>query len=145
MHFLTVCLNPTLQKTIVLDELHENRVNRSDEYYFDASGKGVNVSRVLTQLGEPVVHLTQADGMYRNQFISLAATDGITVVPVASRSEIRFCYTLLNRHNHTSTEIVEESMPVESNTETRIRQKYRELLPESHTIIISGSKAAGSG
>lgn len=143
MPFLTVCLNPTLQKTIVLDELHENGVNRSSEYYIDASGKGINVSRVLTRLGEHTVHLTQAGGIYRNQFISLATSDGITVAPVASHSEIRFCYTLINRRNHTSTEIVEESPPVDPNTESRIRQKYRELLPESHTVIISGSKAAG--
>ncbi len=34
---LTVCLNPVLQKTLVLPKLVENQVNRSKEYYFDIS------------------------------------------------------------------------------------------------------------
>ncbi|MBN1760603.1 MAG: hypothetical protein JW863_19905 [Chitinispirillaceae bacterium] len=143
MYFLTVCLNPTLQKTIILNDLQENEVNRSSEYYFDASGKGINVSRVLAQSGERTIHLTQAGGVYLDRFVSLANKDGITVEPVESYSEIRFCYTLLNRRNHTATEIVEESLAVEAKTETRVMRKFRQLLPDCHTVILSGSRAEG--
>ncbi len=63
--FLTVCLNPTLQKTIVLQKLLEDEVNRTNEHFLDASRKGINVSRVLTQLGAEVIHLTQVGGRNR--------------------------------------------------------------------------------
>lgn len=141
--FLTVCLNPTLQKTFVFKELYENEVNRCPEHYLDASGKGINVSRVLLQLKQEVIHLTQAGGRNRELFLSLAKRDNIDCQTVESGSEIRTCYTLLNRNKQTTTEIIEESMPVQPDTETQIFRKYLELLPDAHTIIISGTKAPG--
>ena len=142
-YFLTICLNPTLQKTIVLNRLWENEVNRSDEYYLDASGKGINVTRVLNQLGEEVIHLTQAGGSNRELFLSFVKKDNLTCSWVESEAEIRFCYTLLNKEKHTTTEIIEEAETVGKETETKIYQEYLRLLPESHTVIISGTKAPG--
>jgi 1-phosphofructokinase family hexose kinase len=142
-YFLTVCLNPVVQKTIVLPELRDNEVNRSSEYYMDASGKGIIVSRVLVQLGEPVIHLTQAGGWNRELFLSMAEKDGIKVHDVGSGSEIRFCYTLIDMLNRTSTEIVEEAVDVGEGTEKAVLQAYEKLLPDAHTVIISGTKAGG--
>jgi len=68
-YFLTICLNPVLQKTLVLPHLHEDRVNRCREYYFDVAGKGIFVSKVLMQLGEKTVHLTQAGGRFKMPFL----------------------------------------------------------------------------
>lgn len=143
MFFLTVCLNPTLQKIIILQDLHENEVNRSSDYYLDASGKGVNVSRVLVQLGEQSLHLTQAGGSNRDLFLRCAKEEGIDIEFVESNSEIRYCYTLCSIRKHTSTEIVEESLSVEAGTEKRLWRKFRNVLPGCHTLIISGTKAAG--
>jgi tagatose 6-phosphate kinase len=141
--FLTVCLNPTLQKTFVLKQLLENEVNRSKEHYLDASGKGINVSRVLTQLGAQVIHLTQAGGRNRELFLDLAAKDQIQCQWVESQTEIRFCYTLLNQEKHTTTEVIEEAEPTGADTEERIYQAYQKLLPSCRTVIISGTKAPG--
>ena len=69
---LTLCLNPVLQKTIVFSmNLEKNCVNRAKSHLFDVSGKGVNVSRVLTQLGIPVLHITQIGGDFSNLFKKL--------------------------------------------------------------------------
>lgn len=142
LSFLTVCLNPTLQKTIVLKNLWENEVNRSGEYYLDASGKGVNVSRVLVQLGENVIHLTQAGGRNKNLFLDLAGKDRVICRTVDSHSDIRFCYTLLNQEKRTTTEIVEEAEGVDAGTEKAVYREFLNLLPGCHTVIVSGSKAA---
>jgi len=141
--FLCICLNPVIQKTIILPQLNENEVNRSHEYYTDASGKGVNASRVLTQLGEQVVHLTQLGGRFRDYFLSMAEDDRLNIEWVESFSEIRGCYTLISQAERTSTEIVEEAQPVEKGTEARIMQLFKKRLPDFDTIIISGTKAAG--
>lgn len=89
--FLVVCLNPTIQKTVFLPGLRENEVNRADSHFTDASGKGVNVARVLCQLGENAVHLTHAGGRFRPLFIELAEQSGMRIEAVAVRSEVRFC------------------------------------------------------
>lgn len=141
--FLVVCLNPTIQKTVFLPFLRENEVNRAETHFTDASGKGVNVARVLGQLGEKAVHLTHAGGRFRGLFTGLAEQSGAPVEAVPVRGEIRFCYTLLNQAAGTTTEIVEESEPVEAEAEPAVLAAFRRLLPEVHTVILTGSKAAG--
>lgn len=142
-YFLSICLNPVIQKTIVVQGLRENHVNRSKEYFTDSSGKGVNVSRVLMQCKENILHLTQAGGRNRKLFLEMLAKETIPVRWANSDSEIRFCYTLFDKDRHTSTEIVEEAVPVSPGTEKRVKKLFTRLLPGSHTVIISGTKAAG--
>lgn len=142
-YYLSICLNPVMQKIIVLPGLVENEVNRSKEYYFEVSGKGIIVCRVLAQLKEKAIHLTQLGGIYKNFFLKKAKHDRINIYYVNSKSEIRLCYTILNNKNNSTTEIVEESEPVDKDTEQKIYKKFINLLPSCHTLIISGTKAAG--
>lgn len=140
--FLVVCLNPTIQKTIILNELIEDEVNRSTEYRTDASGKGINVTRVLAQLGTASVHLTQS-GYGSDYFIKLSNKDNLNLVTAANTSPIRTCTTLINNKRKTVTEIVEESFPVDEGTGILIMDLYNELLANTSNVVISGSKASG--
>ncbi|MDR3334883.1 MAG: PfkB family carbohydrate kinase [Treponema sp.] len=141
--FLTVCMNPTLQKTLCFSALIPDTVNRTGTHQVDASGKGVNVSRVLTQLGKPCLHLTQLGGSLRPLFLDLCEQDGVALEWVESRSPIRFCYTLINDADESITELVEEAEPVEGETETRLLEAYTRLLPGYEGVIISGTMAPG--
>lgn len=141
--FLTVCLNPTLQKTFTLPQLRLGEVNRASSHRLDASGKGVNVSRVLAQLGAPVIHLCQTGGKNQQLFLDMAVSDGFVVEHVDSGCDIRSCYTLLDSAVHSATEVVEEGNTVAPSTESALREKFSQLLAGCHTVIISGSKAPG--
>jgi 1-phosphofructokinase/tagatose 6-phosphate kinase len=159
MAFLTVCLNPTLQKTLRFSSIYPGTVNRTGFHRLDASGKGINVTRVLTQLGKKVLHLTQLGGIMRPLFLSLCEQDDYSVQWVESESEIRFCYTLLSGtestlsdgdgalpDGSTVTELIEESEPVHAGTEERLLEKFDDILAsasELNWLIISGTKAAG--
>jgi 1-phosphofructokinase/tagatose 6-phosphate kinase len=145
--FLTVCLNPTLQKTLRFPSVAANAVNRTADHRLDASGKGINVTRVLTQLGKRAVHLTQLGGVLRPLFLSLCEQDGLSVDWVESESPIRFCYTLLTHSDSGVTELIEESEQVAAGTEERLLERFDSLLGDSSlnlkSLIISGTKAAG--
>jgi 1-phosphofructokinase/tagatose 6-phosphate kinase len=141
--FLTVCMNPSLQKTLRFSSLARDRINRTENHRLDASGKGVNVSRVLTQLGKTNGHITQLGGILRPLFLDLCAQDKLSLEWVESGSSIRFCYTLLDDADHSVTELVEESQPVTPGTEERLMAAYTRLLPAYETVIISGAKAGG--
>lgn len=52
---LTLTLNPSVDISYPLDELHINTVNRIQDVSKTAGGKGLNVTRVLSQLNEHVV------------------------------------------------------------------------------------------
>ncbi|MCL2180999.1 MAG: PfkB family carbohydrate kinase [Treponema sp.] len=149
MSFLTICLNPTIQKTLRFNSLTPGDVNRASSHRVDVSGKGINVTRVLTQLGKKAVHLTHLGGVMRPLFLSLCEQDGLCVEWVESGSQIRFCYTVINDDNSDVTELIEESEPVAAETEKLLLEKFDTLL-SSHSahqipdcIIISGTKAAG--
>ncbi|MCL2319847.1 MAG: PfkB family carbohydrate kinase [Treponema sp.] len=141
--FLTVCMNPTLQKTLVFPGLIRDTVNRTGEYRLDASGKGINVSRVLTQLGKDCCHLTQLGGVLRPLFLELCARDGLRVEWVESASPIRFCYTLLDRSEKSVTELVEESERVGEGTGKLLLEAFSRLVSGCSVVIVSGTKAAG--
>jgi 1-phosphofructokinase family hexose kinase len=141
--FLTIGLNPVIQRTYLLPKLVEDSVNRCEGYRVDASGKGINVTRVLHQLGDSVVHLTHLGGRQREYFLAMTHLDELEIEWVDSQSEIRTCCTLLNQLRHTSTEIVEEAEPVGKGTEDRLRDRYLELCKKSHIVIISGTAAPG--
>ena len=84
--YLAVCLNPVIQKTLVFTSLAKGEVNRTSEYRVDASGKGINVARVLGQLGRPAIHLSQLGGPTRDWFLALCAADSLNARWVDSGS-----------------------------------------------------------
>jgi len=146
MSFLTVCLNPTLQKTLRFSSIYPGTVNRTGVHRLDASGKGINVTRVLTQLGKKAVHLTQLGGGMRSLFLSLCEQDGLSLRWVESESQIRFCYTLLSDADGAVTELIEESEPVSAGTEERLLEEFDDILARTadlNRVIISGTKAVG--
>ena len=141
--FLCVCLNPVIQKTLVFSRLIPGEVNRATLHRVDASGKGVNVARVLAQTGRRSILLTQAGGVNREWFLSMCADGGFELRTVDSGSEIRFCYTAIDEASGDATELVEESEPVGAKTGDGILAAFKACLPECRAVIISGTRAAG--
>lgn len=149
---LTVCPNPTLQKTLELSKFRKGNINRTVSHRIDASGKGVNVSRVLAQLGMDVTHITQLGGRNKQWFMKLLAQaeekEQFTLEWVHTNSEIRFCYTVLEKKSNNvyeTTEIIEESERVFFQTEEKLRDIFMNLCKKEtcEALIISGSKAKG--
>jgi 1-phosphofructokinase/tagatose 6-phosphate kinase len=143
--FLSVCLNPNFQKTLCFPAVHPGRVNRAVLNRLEVSGKGVNVTRVLSQLGKTAVHLTGLGGDFRELFLRLCEKDRLDIRWVDSGSSIRFCHTVISGEGagRTITELVEEGDHVAGGTEERLLEKYRELLPAAAVVIFSGTKAQG--
>ena len=141
--FLTVCMNPTIQKILVFDDLVSDTVNRTNKYRMDPSGKGINVSRVLKQLGKDAVHLCQLGGELRPLFLDLCEAEDIKIKWVESNSPIRFCYTVINKNDKSVTELVEESHKVDEGTGKRLLDEYSKIIGDFSTVTISGTMAAG--
>lgn len=142
-YHLVICLNPTLQRTLSFATVVPGQVNRTMSNREDASGKGVNVTRILTELGEQALHLTQSGGMSGSRFLALCSQDGVPVQSVDTPAGVRTCYTLLDEARHQTTELVEPGVEVDAGTEERLREAFSAALPDAHTVVISGSKAPG--
>lgn len=145
---ITLCLNPVIQKTLLFDELKVAEVNRTSISEWDASGKGVNVSRVLSQLGTECLYISQSGGDFTNWFIELLDRDRIPRVLVETSANIRFCFTIVDSKE--TTELVEEGNKVESEVEKGIKRQIEVLLKEHRSgihkiscFVITGTKAPG--
>jgi 1-phosphofructokinase family hexose kinase len=140
--FLSVCLNPTFQRTVRISNLEIGEVTRAQSVQLDIAGKGVNTTRVLSQLGAPVRHLTHlGDG--KELLLNLCGAEGLELIWAQSNSPIRTCITLLDDETRSTTEMVEPTEPLDKSTVQTIRNLYEEELNRADWVILSGSKAPG--
>ena len=138
-NILVVCLNPTFQITLKYNEVIKGEVNRTSTYSLDASGKGVNVARVLTELGAKASLLTHIGGVRKEEFLSLAK--GLEIIHTDSNSNIRTCISVLD--SSSTTEYVQEAEAVSAETEAKINKIYEKILPEYDAVIFTGTKTPG--
>lgn len=141
--FLCVCLNPVIQKTLVFARLERGEVNRTAAYRTDIAGKGLIPTRVLGQLGEKAIHLTQLGGPTRGWFLSMAADEGLAIEWVESGAPIRVCTTVIELEAGEATELVEEALPVAAGTSALVMERFASLLPLVDVVMLSGTVAAG--
>lgn len=86
---LTLTLNPALDLSVSLGRLVPGEVNRTRETHLAAAGKGVNVARVLVELGHEVSVSgflgADNDGPFLRAFEALAVEDAFIRVPGETR------------------------------------------------------------
>ncbi len=141
---LCICLNPTLQRTIVFSGWKRGEVNRAEAGRLDASGKGVNTARIIHQYEDKrfdSIHLTHAGGPEAGLFLRYCESDGLTVEAVEGGS-VRTCTTLID-NDGTVTELIEPSVPVDRSAAAELKRRFSALLPGSSAVVISGSAAPG--
>ena len=73
----TVTLNPAVDYLLYLPEMRIGEIQRSDREIFDFSGKGINVSKVLTELGVETTALGFLAGFTGRAISEALAEDGV--------------------------------------------------------------------
>jgi tagatose 6-phosphate kinase len=124
---------------MVFDHLRLDAVNRAVEVIETASGKSLNVARVLHQLGEEAIatgFVGGESGKFIREDLDRAGIphDLVTVTP-----KTRTCVTILDRATSQTTELVEESKEVDKPAWGKLRSRLAELLPRAKVMILSGS------
>ncbi|KKO52213.1 1-phosphofructokinase family hexose kinase [Paenibacillus sp. DMB20] len=141
---VTVTLNAAIDKTYYMNGWTAGTVMRVEQVHAIAGGKGLNVSRVLHQLGHREITATGFTAGYNGQFIARAAEDeGIHTDFVNIQGESRICLSIIDELNHTFTEALEPGPPVTPKDEAAIKAKVGELAGKAGLVIISGSLPKG--
>lgn len=143
---MILCLGttPTMQRTMLFDRVEIDGVNRATEVREYASGKSVNVAKVLRTLGHngtATGFVGGARGVLLREHLDLA---GIAHDFVEVASATRLCTTVIDRTTGAVTELVQEPEPVEPEKWRLLEQKLEELLPRAETWVFSGSFAPGA-
>ncbi|MBB6050869.1 1-phosphofructokinase family hexose kinase [Armatimonas rosea] len=140
---MTLCLGltPTVQRTQRFASLTLGEVNRATETLTTASGKAVNVARVLDTLGARVC-LIQPLGGDSGRYVHKSLPFSQEIVWVEDDAPTRTCCTLLSGAQ--TTELVEEAPSLsEADLERLFAAVVRQLVGE-HLLILSGSLPPGT-
>lgn len=104
---LCICFSATFQRSVSFAQVELEKVNRSEHYGLYASGKAVNSARILAQMEPGCVETVCPLGQENmKEFIELADSDKLNLSYVTVPGKIRECWTLLDRKNASTTELV---------------------------------------
>ena len=142
---LCVGLTPTVQRTLRFPRLAVGGVNRARETFVTASGKAVNVGRVLWTLGANVF-LVQPLGGDSGRYVAHALrTEGVPSenIDAGERAGTRTCTTLLFDDGTATTELVEEARPLGEAALHAVNRAIDAHLLHCRAVACSGSLAPG--
>lgn len=141
---LCIGLTPAFQRILRFDAWTKNEVNRACHVQTCAAGKGVNVVRALKHLNVPCDLLTFLGGDTGDAIrAEIEATGNHTYGP-RTLAATRICQTLLDGHDHTVTELVEEAAPPTEAEWVALGAEYAKQLPAHALVLITGTLMPGA-
>jgi tagatose 6-phosphate kinase len=140
-----VCLGttPALQRTMMFARVRAGEVNRAGAVFYHASGKPINVARVLRTLGEKPVLCTPLGGAAGDIVREELKKTGIDYRGVETDAETRTCITLIDKVRGDATELVEEAERMSRAEIGRLKQQFLRALTGAKMVVLSGSLAPG--
>jgi tagatose 6-phosphate kinase len=141
---LCIGTTPTLQRTMKFDRLTPDDVNRAAAVHEHASGKAVNVARVLHTLGEHASALGFAGGRRGDALLEDLARSQVPHDFVPTHRQTRLCTTLIDRATSQVTELVEEPPPASQQEWSQLITTIERHLPAATTLVLSGTLAPGA-
>lgn len=138
---LTVTMNASVDITYVMEHFLINETNRVQNIKKNAGGKGINVTRVLNQVGAKVLASGVIAGS-TGQFIEQQlAEQGIPQEFYKAKGESRNNISIIQGGNQ--TEILESGPVLSLDDLSGYRSLFERLLGQADTIAISGSLPRG--
>jgi len=140
---LCIGTTPTMQRTMIFDQVRIDDVNRAKEVFEYASGKSINVARVVKELGEKAAVAGFAGRDRGNSLREDLRGLDIQDWMIESGARTRLCTTVIDRFAGTATELIEESGAVEQEAWDALENLLRERAGEARVVLCTGSLAPG--
>lgn len=139
---VTLTPNPSLDRTIEVEDLRRGDVHRAVASRLDPGGKGVNVSRVLAAHGVPTLAVIPAGGSEGAQLADLLAPSGVPVVSVPLSSPTRSNVTLVEPDG-TTTKINEPGPRLSPAETAAMADRLASFARSADWVVLSGSLPQG--
>ncbi|MEI5925530.1 tagatose-6-phosphate kinase [Bacillus albus] len=138
---LVVTMNPSVDISYPIQDFKLDDVNRVENVRKTAGGKGLNVARVVKQMGEDVLATGVIGGTIGDYIIQELTKSDIRNHFYKINQESRNCIAIL--HEGKQTEILESGPSLSAEEGDAFLETYRELLSEVSIVTISGSLPKG--
>ena len=135
---LTVTLNASIDKTYTVESFAVDRINRPTECRTVPGGKGINVARVLKELGRDALATGFVGGSIGDAILRGLDSEGIKHDFVRVQEESRLCIKVMDPLSGTQTEINEPGPTISPEELDLMRAKVAELVPGKDFLVLSG-------
>ncbi len=140
---LTVTLNASIDKTYTIESFTVDRINRPSQCRTVPGGKGINVARVLKELGRDALTTGFLGGSIGNAIAQGLDREGIKHDFVRVEDESRLCIKIVDPQNGTQTEINEPGPTVTDLELEALISKVDNLVRGCDFLVLSGNCPPG--
>ena len=136
---ITVTLNPAVDQTLVLERFLPGDTNRVRESRIDPGGKGINVSRVLRELGRESMAAGLAPGSL-GKFVEHSLLElGILCDFVHTRGQTRTNLTVVDDESHETTLLSYRGPEIDPRHMQTLETRLRRYVKSRDWLVIAGS------
>jgi len=139
----TIALSPAVDKIYFADDFSAGGLYRIGNVVKSAGGKGINVARVASLLGEKVASIGFKAGESGEWLFSKLNELGITARFISVEGESRTNNNIIDRKNNTETEVLEIGPFIKKENITAFLELYEETLNSTEILICSGGTPEG--
>lgn len=137
-----ITFNPSIDRLYKLETLEIGRAQRANFVNPTAGGKGLNVAKVIKQLGESPIclgFLGGYNGLYiKNELDKVEIVNNFTQID----GESRICLNIIDGDKN-STEILEKGPNINEKNILDFQSKLDKVLESSKVLVASGSLSQG--
>lgn len=140
---LTITLNPTVDKSTVIDQLIPEKKLRCEQPKYEPGGGGINVSRGLTRLESDSVALFPSGGRTGKLLEDLLQKENINQHPVEVIAETRENFIAVASATNQQYRFGMPGSVISQDEQNAIYSAFESLNPFPQIIVISGSLPPG--
>lgn len=140
---LTITINPAIDKTIIVDSLHVNGVNRVISSREDLGGKGINVSKVLTKLNVPTIACGFIGSRNYAKISAFVDHEQLPTDFVLVDANTRTNTKIVELSTHSTTDINEPGFEVTQKEINQLLSLIDSVAQEVDMVVFSGSLCQG--
>ena len=139
---MTITLNPALDQTVMLDQLTMGTLNLVESHCDIPGGKGINVARVVSDLGGAVCAGGLLGNNHRLLFEDYLSRHGVALRQISVEGSVRTNVKVVERSTGAVTEL---NLPGLSVTDSALEPVLSSVLrqPEGTLVAVCGSLPAG--
>jgi 1-phosphofructokinase family hexose kinase len=143
MTVLTVTPNTALDRTLRVARLLPNRTLRATPATLSPTGKGIDVSLVLAEIGVPSVTMGFVAGDTGRQLEAALRAKGIDSALTRVAGETRINTVVIGEQDGSHTTITAESLIVHEAHVTALMESFTQRIQQAKCVALGGSIPAG--
>ncbi|MHC1683955.1 MAG: 1-phosphofructokinase [Clostridiaceae bacterium] len=135
---ITVTLNPAMDKTLIVDNYKLGAVNRTQSIRYDIGGKGINVSKVLINLGIKSTSTGFLGGIWKKTFEEELDKRDIIHKFINIDGNTRTNTKIVDNVNKVYTDLNEQGPIIDSKSYDKFLREFESMCNEGDIVVLSG-------